>query len=90
MLESPHTNPNYLMKEMVYVIGRKHSDRLRQISVIVGAIFPVILLVIGLNIGFQLIFLPIAAFFHLLGIFISRWLFFAEAQHSVSLYYGHR
>ena len=90
LLESPHTNPNYLMKEMVYVIGRKHSDRLRQISVVLGAIIPIILLILGLVIEFRMILFPLTALFHLLGIIISRWLFFAEAQHSVSLYYGHR
>jgi len=25
---------------------------------------------------------------HMAGIFIERWLFFAEAKHSVTLYYG--
>ena len=90
LLESPHTNPNYLMKEMVYIVGRKHANRLRQISAFIGAIIPIILLIFGLVIGFQILLFPVAAFFHLIGIFISRWLFFAEAQHSVSLYYGNR
>ena len=90
LLESPHSNPNYLMKEMVYQIGRKHSNTLRRISILFGAIIPIILLIIGLIIGFKMIFFPIVAIFHLTGIYISRWLFFAEAQHSVSLYYGHR
>jgi DMSO reductase anchor subunit len=27
---------------------------------------------------------------HLLGVAASRWLFFAEAEHVVALYYGHR
>jgi DMSO reductase anchor subunit len=26
--------------------------------------------------------------FHITGIFVERWLFFAEAKHVVSLYYG--
>ena len=25
---------------------------------------------------------------HLAGLFVERWLFFAEAEHVVSLYYG--
>ena len=90
LLESPHSNPNYLMKEMVYQIGRKHSNALRRISILFGAVIPIILLIIGLIIGFKMILFPIVAFCHLFGIYISRWLFFAEAQHSVSLYYGHR
>jgi DMSO reductase anchor subunit len=26
----------------------------------------------------------------LIGLLAERWLFFAEAEHAVSLYYGHR
>jgi DMSO reductase anchor subunit len=25
---------------------------------------------------------------HMAGVFVERWLFFAEAKHSVTLYYG--
>jgi DMSO reductase anchor subunit len=25
---------------------------------------------------------------HMVGVFVERWLFFAEAKHSVTLYYG--
>jgi DMSO reductase anchor subunit len=31
---------------------------------------------------------PIAWLLCMTGIFVERWLFFAEAQHVVSLYYG--
>jgi len=27
---------------------------------------------------------------HFIGVLAERWLFFAEAEHAVSLYYGHR
>ena len=32
--------------------------------------------------------LGIAVVAHMAGIFVERWLFFAEAKHSVTLYYG--
>jgi DMSO reductase anchor subunit len=32
----------------------------------------------------------LAVISHISGLFISRWLFFAEAEHVVGLYYGKR
>jgi DMSO reductase anchor subunit len=29
-----------------------------------------------------------ATIFHIMGVFVERWLFFAEAKHVVTLYYG--
>jgi DMSO reductase anchor subunit len=87
LLDRPHTGPNYLTKEMVHIIGRKHASRLRMIALLIGAVLPlVITILIYLNI------LPhgvmfIAAIFMIAGLFAERWLFFAEAEHSVSLYY---
>ncbi len=87
LLESPHSSPNFLLKEMVYVVGRKHVMKLRIISVLTLGLFPVALLV----------FLPpnhwlglVEVSSHLIGLFIARWLFFAEAEHVVGLYYDKR
>jgi len=30
----------------------------------------------------------VAAIFHMIGMLVERWLFFANAKHAVSLYYG--
>ncbi len=49
LLERPHMTKNYLMKEMMFSVGRKHSRRLRQIAIIIGGILPVAL--IGLSAG---------------------------------------
>ncbi len=87
LFESPHTGTNYLLKEMVYQVGRKHAQKLRRISFVLMCIVPaVILLLLPSN----LFFIAIAALLHLGGTFISRWLFFAEAEHVVGLYYGKR
>jgi DMSO reductase anchor subunit len=32
----------------------------------------------------------IAVIAHIAGVFVSRWLFFAQAEHVVGLYYGKR
>ena len=34
--------------------------------------------------------MALALFAHLIGAFAARWLFFAEAEHVVGLYYGRR
>jgi DMSO reductase anchor subunit len=83
--EQPHTGDNYLLREMIYVVGRKHSRKLRVIAVMLAAILPAGLVFVG---GIVPIVLAIAL--HLTGAFAARWLFFAEAEHVVGLYYGKR
>jgi DMSO reductase anchor subunit len=84
--EPPHTGPNYLLREMVFVVGRRHATRLRVAAVILMAILPLILL----SPPFGKIGAGLAAIVHLAGVAVSRWLFFAEAEHVVGLYYGAR
>lgn len=84
--ESPHTGPNYLLREMVHVVGRKHATRLRAIALILGYALPVTLLLLPFNHWFGLA----AVLLHITGILAGRWLFFAQAEHVVGLYYGQR
>ncbi len=84
--EPPHTGTNYLMKEMVHVIGRKHATKLRVIGMILFALLPVVLLLLSAN----HVTGAIAAVSHIAGALTIRWLFFAEAEHVVGLYYGKR
>ena len=87
MFEPPHTGGNYLMSEMVHKIGRKHRTQLRIIAALLGAVLPLILL-LAFSVG-HLVAL-IAVLSHLAGVLAARWLFFAEAEHVVGLYYGAR
>ena len=82
----PHTSPNYLMREFIYVVGRNHAQKLRVISFVLMAALPAILLVFP----FSPIVALVAILSHIAGVAISRWLFFAEAEHVVGLYYGMR
>lgn len=84
--EPPHTGTNYLLREFVHVVGRKHSTKLRAIALGLGYVLPVVLLLLPFNHVFALV----AVLSHLAGIAASRWLFFAEAEHVVGLYYGKR
>lgn len=85
VFELPHTGPNYLMREMIYIVGRKHAIVLRAISLLFSVILPwMLLFLLPLN-PFTY---GLVALVHLTGALASRWLFFAEAEHLVGLYYG--
>ncbi len=89
-LEGPHTEENYLLREMGYAIARKHSVKLRQVARILGFVLPLALTLLALALG-GTIAVPatmLAAAAGLLGVLVERWLFFAEARHTVTLYYG--
>ncbi|SLN56295.1 DMSO reductase anchor subunit (DmsC) [Roseovarius litorisediminis] len=84
--EPPHTGTNYLLRELVYQVGRKHALKLRAMALMLGYILPVLLILIP----FAHALAAVAVICHLAGIAASRWLFFAEAEHVVGLYYGKR
>lgn len=84
--EPPHTGPNYLLREMVHVVGRKHAFKLRVIGFVLGYALPVALLLVP----FSHVMGALAVISHIAGILATRWLFFAEAEHVVGLYYGKR
>jgi sulfite dehydrogenase (quinone) subunit SoeC len=89
VFERPHTEANYLTKEMGFVLARKHSRRLRTISVLLFAALPIILCVLVwiLSPKISNYLLLFATFFAYVGAAVERWLFFAEAKHTVMQYY---
>ena len=82
--EAPHTGSNYLTKEMVFHVGRKHARTLKIIAVGLACAVPVLLLLLP----FYHLLAAIAVLAHIAGVLVQRWLFFAEARHVVGLYYG--
>ena len=84
--EPPHTGTNYLLKEFVHIVGRNHSAKLRIIALILMIGTPILLL----SLSFSHFLAALSVISHISGLFISRWLFFAEAEHVVGLYYGKR
>ena len=84
--EPPHTGSNYLMREFIHVVGRKHAMKLRIIALGLGFLIPVIALLLP----FGHVLALIAVLSHVAGILVSRWLFFAQAEHVVGLYSGKR
>lgn len=84
--EPPHTGTNYLLREFAFVVGRKHSVKLRAIAIVLMAVLPILLLRMPFSHGGA----AIAVASHIAGLLAARWLFFAEAEHVVGLYYGVR
>ena len=87
LLERPHSGENYLTREMVHQIGRKHAKKLRIIALFLGMAFPLTLTFVAVSAGQPAILFLVAFVCMMAGLFAERWLFFAEAKHSVSLYY---
>jgi DMSO reductase anchor subunit len=92
MLDPPHTETNYLLHEMAFRIGRRHGRKLRRLSYATGfgaalVLSLLTLLSTGLLAG---VLAALAAAAGLIGVAIERWLFFAQARHTVTLYYRRR
>lgn len=84
--EVPHTAQNFVMKEMGYSVARRHAERLRLIvyALLAASLVLALLTLVALPMAFSIL-AALAAF---ASAIVQRWLFFAEAQHVVSLYYG--
>lgn len=88
--EGPHTEENYLTKEMGFRVARKHATKLRRLAVVVGFVLPMALSLaaaVSAN-AIGVAAAMVAAVLAIVGVGVERWLFFAEARHTVSLYYG--
>jgi DMSO reductase anchor subunit len=89
-LEPPHTQANYVMREMGYAVARKHAEKLRGMVTALLFAIPALVLIGLLVAGPQASPLPllVATVSAAIGVAVERWLFFAEAEHVVMLYYG--
>jgi DMSO reductase anchor subunit len=89
VFERPHTEANYLTKEMGFVVARRHAKWLRRLAVVLFAALPALLLLPA----YLFVHADLAPWFTaaaacaVAGAFVERWLFFAEAKHLVTLYY---
>jgi DMSO reductase anchor subunit len=91
--ERPHTEANYLTNEMGFVLARKHAASLRAIALALFGIVPSCAGLLAAAFDTRAPFVAtassvIGALAVSAGLFIERWLFFAEARHVVMLYYG--
>jgi DMSO reductase anchor subunit len=87
MLEPPNTEENYLLREMGFHIARKHRVRLRIVTRVAAFAVPLIATFIAF-VAASVLAAAVAVLSAALGLVVERWLFFAEAKHTVMLYYG--
>lgn len=88
LLDAGHTAGTFLTKEFAYTANPNVLSLLRTLSVIASFVIPLLLLVLMMR-GMQETLLAAAATVSaLLGVFVERWLFFADARHVVNLYHG--
>ena len=82
--ELPHSVPNYVQTEMGYVVARKHALKLRKL-VMVALVLAILLMLAALAVPYAAVASMVLALF---ASVVQRWLFFAQAQHVVTLFYG--
>jgi sulfite dehydrogenase (quinone) subunit SoeC len=93
LFERPHLNENYLTREMGFKVARKHASKLARLSFALGAALTVLFLIVAIAASSVAPILSVGALLlatacHVAGVFVERWLFFAEARHAVMNYYG--
>jgi DMSO reductase anchor subunit len=90
LFAAPHTEENYLLKEMGYKVARKHALKLRLIALGLGFTAPALLVFLATLVtgSAAVLLLLLATVGNAIGTLTERWLFFAEARHTVTLYYG--
>lgn len=87
-LDAPHFTENYVLREMGFAVGRRHSAKLRRIAVGVGFAAPIALGILASCSIVPLAATAAAVVCAVVGLLTERWLFFAEATHVAALYYG--
>ena len=93
VLDPPHSEPNWLQREMGYRVARRHARRLRAAAWGLAFLLPGLLCLAAWAAGGRggagpPAALALAAASTSAGVLVERWLFFAEAEHKMALYYG--
>ena len=85
LLDVGHSHGTFLTKEFVFTLARRYAIALRTVTIVLGFGLPLAWLLSDatrweLGLG--------AAVCGIIGLLAERWLFFAEARHTVRLYHG--
>jgi sulfite dehydrogenase (quinone) subunit SoeC len=87
--EAPHTAENFVMREMGYRVARRHAAKLRRYVLAAAFLAAALVLASGITSGpLAVLFATLATTASAFAVLVERWLFFAEAQHVSTLYYG--
>jgi len=85
LLDVGHSHGTFLTDEFGFVLARRHARVLRGAALLLGFALPLAWLAAGAS-RWQLG--VAAAACGMIGLLAERWLFFAEARHTVRLYHG--
>ena len=85
LFEAGHTQRTFLTDEFVFRLARAHAGELRLAALALGFVLPLLALAAELH---HWVLAFAVALVALVGLFAERWLFFAEARHTVRLYHG--
>jgi sulfite dehydrogenase (quinone) subunit SoeC len=84
LLDAGHSHGTFLTNEFGFTLARRHATALRVLALALGFGAPAAwILADARDTG-----LVLAASFCIMGLLAERWLFFAEARHTVRLYHG--
>lgn len=87
VFERPHTEANYITREMAFAVARRHARMLRIAAVLLFALLPLLCLLLAWPQPGAVGGIVVASACALAGALLERWLFFAQARHLVTLYY---
>jgi DMSO reductase anchor subunit len=76
------------MREMGYRVARRHAQKLRRLAGAFAFVVPIAACALSLMSPLGLVGAGLAVLAMAAGLLLERWLFFAEAEHVVMLYYG--
>ena len=92
LFEGPHTGKNFLTTEMINKIKKEKANFLRLSFTILTCILPIYMIIQEQSLIINILILKLTFLltlvFALIGMIIERYLFFIQAKHVVSLYYG--
>jgi DMSO reductase anchor subunit len=85
LLDVGHSHGTFLTSEFGFVLARQHARTLRGVALALGFGLPLASLVAAAS---RWPLALAAALGCIMGVLVERWLFFAEARHTVRLYHG--
>ncbi len=80
LLDAGHTHGNFLTDEFAFRLARARAEELRVAVAVAGFLLPLLLVLLLKDAN------RLAAILCIGGLLVERWLFFAEARHTVNLY----
>jgi sulfite dehydrogenase (quinone) subunit SoeC len=85
LLDVGHSHGTFLSKEFGFTLAQRHARMLRGVAVALGFLLPLSWVAVGVS-HWQAALIATASC--IMGLLVERWLFFAEAKHTVRLYHG--